>query len=98
MFLVANNFLYVNNENYSIIVCFFKIVTIIIASRKLVRMGRKFYLFVYYVKLISCELWMVEECVTLNGGLDIWTMKGLVAHVDLLNTEGSNFKLHLNRF
>jgi hypothetical protein len=75
MFSVASNFLYVNNRNYSITVCFFKIVATIIISRKFVRMGRKFCLFVYYVELISCELWMVEEGVPLNGGLEIWTMK-----------------------
>jgi len=34
-------------------------------------MGRKFCLFVYYVKLISTKLGMVEEGATLNGGLEI---------------------------
>ncbi len=33
-------------------------------------MGRKFCLFVYYVKLIGIELWMTEEVTTLNGGLE----------------------------
>jgi len=33
-------------------------------------MGRKFCLFVYYVKLIGIELWMIEEVTTLNEGLE----------------------------
>jgi hypothetical protein len=37
-------------------------------SRKLVSMGRKLWLFVYYVELINNKLWIVEETVTLNGG------------------------------
>jgi hypothetical protein len=41
--------------------CFSKIVVAIIVSRKLVRIGRKFCLFVYYVELINIKLWMVEE-------------------------------------
>jgi len=68
--------LYVNDGNYSINVCFSKIATTITVSRKLVRMGRKFCLFVYYVKLIDTELWTVEEGATLNGGLEIWTVQG----------------------
>jgi hypothetical protein len=63
---VAVNFLHVNDENYFIVVCFSNIVATIIASRKLVRMGRKFCLFVYYVELIGIELWMVEEGVTIE--------------------------------
>ncbi len=73
MFLVDVNFLHVNDENYFIIVCFSKIYTTIIVSRKLVRMGRKF---CWFVELISIELWMDEEGVALNGGLDIWTVEG----------------------
>ncbi len=65
------NFLHVNDRNYCIIVCFSNIVATIIISRKLVRMGRKFCLFVYYVKLISTKPRMVEEGVALNGGLEI---------------------------
>jgi len=34
-----------------------------------VSMGRKLWLFVYYVKLIDNKLWMVEEAVALNGGM-----------------------------
>jgi hypothetical protein len=71
LFLVVVNFLHVNGQNYSIIVCFSNIVATIIISRKLVRMARKFCLFVYYVKLISTKLGMVEEGVALNGGLEI---------------------------
>ncbi len=65
------NFLHVNNGNYSIIICFSNIAATIIISRKLVRMGRKVCLFVYYVELISTKLGMVEEGVALNGGLEI---------------------------
>jgi hypothetical protein len=39
-------------------------------SRKLVRMGRKICLFVYYTKLIDKKLWMVVEGATLKGGLE----------------------------
>ncbi len=66
MFLVTINFLHVNGENYFVIVCFSKIVITITTSRKLVRMGRKFCLFVYCVKLIGIELWMVEESATIE--------------------------------
>ncbi len=38
-------------------------------------MGRKSYLFVYYVKLINIELWMVEKGMTLNGGLESRTVE-----------------------
>jgi hypothetical protein len=70
---VVVSFLHVNNENYFVFVCFSKIVATITASRKLVRMGRKFCLFVYYVNLIGTKLWMVEEGVTIEwrlGDLD----------------------------
>jgi hypothetical protein len=73
---MAVNFLYVNGENYFIIVCFSKIAATITASRKLVKMGRKFCLFVYYVELIGIKLWMVEEGVAWYGGLEIWTVEG----------------------
>jgi hypothetical protein len=75
------NLLRVNSKNYSIIVCLSKITTIITTittSRKLVSMGRKNCLFVYYAKLISTKLWMVEEGATLKGGLELWTMKGMI--------------------
>ncbi len=72
------NFLHVNDENYFFIVCFSKIVAAIITSKKLVRMGSKFCLFLYYVKLIGIELWMAEEGATLNGGLEIWTMESRI--------------------
>ncbi len=70
---MAVNFLHVNDKNYSVIVCFSKIVLAITISRKLVKMGRKFCLLVYYVKLIGIELWMVEEGVAIEwrlGDLD----------------------------
>jgi hypothetical protein len=53
---MAINFLHVNDINYSITVCFFKIVVTIIVLKKLVRMGRKSCLFMYYVELIDTEL------------------------------------------
>jgi hypothetical protein len=71
---VAINFLHVNKKNYSVNICFSKISTTIIVSKKLVRMGRKFCLFVYYVKLIGIELWMVEEGAAIEwrlGDLDV---------------------------
>jgi hypothetical protein len=51
---------------------------IIIVSKKLVNMGRKSCLFVYYVELINIKLWMVEEVTTLNGGLESRTVEGMV--------------------
>jgi hypothetical protein len=43
-----------------------------------VKMGRKFCLFVHYVKLISTKVWMAEEGAPLNGGLEIWTVEGRI--------------------
>jgi len=51
---------------------------IIIVSKKLVNMGKKSCLFVYYVELINITLWMVEEVTTLNGGLESRTVEGMV--------------------
>jgi len=45
-------------------------------SRRLVNMGKKLCLFVYYVKLIDNKQWMVEEAATLNGAMNNRTMKG----------------------
>jgi hypothetical protein len=78
LFSTAVNFLHVNDGNYFVIIWFFKIVATITVSRKLVRMGRKFCLFVYYVELINTKLWMAEEGATLNGGLEIWTVEGRI--------------------
>jgi len=75
---VALNFLHVNGKNYFVTICFFKIAATITISRKLVRMGRKSCLFVYYVELIGTKLWMVEEGVTLNGGLKSTTVEGRI--------------------
>jgi hypothetical protein len=47
-------------------------------SRRLVTMGRKLCLFVYYVELIDNKLWMVEGVVTLNGGMESRTMEGRI--------------------
>jgi len=78
LFSVAINFLCVNNEKYSIIVCFSKITTTITTSRKLVKMGRRICLFMYYAKLIGVELWMVVEGATLKGGLEHWMKEGMI--------------------
>jgi hypothetical protein len=75
---VAVNFLHVNYENYFITVYFSKIAATIIVSRKLVKMGRKSSLFMYYVELIDAELWMVEEVAALNGGLESMIMEGKI--------------------
>ncbi len=75
---MAINFLHVNDRNYSITICFSNIVVVIIASKKLVKMGRKFCLFVYYVELIDIELWMAKEGAALNEGLEIWMIKGRI--------------------
>jgi len=76
---VAINFLHVNNKNYFITICFSKIAATISISRKLVRMGRKSRLFMYYVKLISTELWIVEEGAALNGGLESRMVEGRIS-------------------
>jgi hypothetical protein len=52
--------------------------TTIIVSRKLVNMGRKFYLFVYYAELIDTKLWMAKEDITLNGIMESRTMEGRI--------------------
>jgi hypothetical protein len=70
--------LHVNGENYFVTICLHKIVVAIIVSKKLLRMDRRFCLFVYYVELINTKLWMAEEGVALNGGLEIWTMEGKI--------------------
>ncbi len=76
MFSVAINFLCVNDEKYFITVCFSKIATTI--TKKLVRMGRKICLFMYYAKFIGAKLWMVVEGATLKGGLEHWTREAMI--------------------
>jgi hypothetical protein len=78
LFLIAFNFLHVNSEKYSVAVCFSKIVTTITTSRKLVKMGRRICLFVYYAELIGAKLWMVVEGVALKGGLEHWMVEGKI--------------------
>jgi hypothetical protein len=78
LFSVTTNFLRVNGGKYSIVVCFSKIVITITTSRKLVRMGKRICLFVYYAKLISVELQMDVEGVALKGGLEHWTVEGMI--------------------
>jgi hypothetical protein len=86
------NFLHVNGENYFIIVCLSIITIIIIVSRKLVNMGRKSCLFVYYVELIGTKLWMDEEAVTLNVGLESRMVENLKTMLVGFSSFTINFK------
>jgi len=45
--------------------------TTMIVSRKLVSLGRKLCLFVYYVEKINNKQWMVKKITTLNG--NVWS-------------------------
>jgi hypothetical protein len=56
-------------------------------------MGRKFFLFVYYVKLINTKLWMLKEGVALKKGLELWTMEGRTRS-GIQKNEGRFFFLH----
>ncbi len=47
-------------------------------SRKLVNMGRKSCLFMYYVELIDIKLWMDEEAMALNGGIKSRMVEGRI--------------------
>jgi hypothetical protein len=47
-------------------------------SRKLVNMGRKSCLFMYYVELIDTKLWMDEEAMTLNGSIESKLVEGRI--------------------
>jgi hypothetical protein len=63
----------VNDKKNSISICFSKIATTISASRKLVRMGRKICLFVFYTELIDAELRM--KGAALKEGLEHWMVE-----------------------
>ncbi len=93
MFLVAINFLRVNNKNYFVVVCFSRIATTITSSRKLVRMGKKICLIVYYVKFIGTKIWMVKESVALKKGLELWMVEGRITR-EIRKNEGMFFFLH----
>jgi hypothetical protein len=54
------------------------LVIAIIVSKKLVSMGRKSCLFVYYAELINIELWMAEEATTLNDSLERRMVEGMI--------------------
>lgn len=41
-------------------------------------MDKKFCLFMYYVELINNKLWMVEEVVALNGGVESRMVEGRI--------------------
>jgi hypothetical protein len=86
------NFLHVNGKNYFIIVRLSIITIIIIVSRKLVNMGRKSCLFVYYVELIGTKLWMDEEVVTLNVGLESRMVENLKTMLVGFSSFTINFK------
>ncbi len=47
-----------------------------IVSRRLVSMGRKLCLFMYYVELIDDIQWMAKEVVALNGAMESRTTEG----------------------
>jgi hypothetical protein len=47
-------------------------------SRRLVSMGRKLCLFVYYVELTNNKQWMVEEATTLNGAMESRMVEGSI--------------------
>jgi hypothetical protein len=49
-----------------------------IISRRLVNMGRKLCLFVYYVELIDNKQWMVEEATILNEVMENRTVEGSI--------------------
>jgi len=49
-----------------------------IVSRRLVSMGKKLCLFVYYVEQIDNKQWMVEEAMALNGGMESRMMEGKI--------------------
>jgi hypothetical protein len=70
--------MHVNDGNYSITICNSRISRIITASRKLVRMGRRICLFMYYVELIGTKLWIAKEGATLKEGLEFWMVEGRI--------------------
>ncbi len=41
-------------------------------------MGRKLYLFMYYVELIDNKQWMAEEATALNGARESRTVEGSI--------------------
>jgi len=75
---VAINFLRVNGKKYSIVVYFSRVVITITTSRKLVKMGRRICLLVYYAELVDAKLWMAMEGVALKGGLEPWIMEDMI--------------------
>jgi hypothetical protein len=46
--------------------------------RRLVNMGRKLCLFVYYVEQIDNKQWMAKEVATLNGGMENKMLEGRI--------------------
>jgi len=49
-----------------------------IVSRRLVSMGRKLCLFMYYVEQIDNKQWMPNEAMTLNGGMESKMLEGRI--------------------
>ncbi len=76
VFVFSGCQLFARNGKDDSIICLLAIV--IIDSRKLVNMGRKSCLFVYYVELIDTKLWMAKEVMKLNGGLENKTVEGKI--------------------
>jgi hypothetical protein len=47
-------------------------------SRKLVSLGRKLYLFMYYVEQINNKQWMAKKTTTLNGSMWSRMVEGMI--------------------
>jgi hypothetical protein len=47
-------------------------------SRRLVNMGRKLCLFVYYVEQINNKQWIAKEVAALNGGMESRTVENML--------------------
>ncbi len=53
-----------------------------IVLRRLVSSGRKFCLFVYYVKQINNKQWMAKKTTTLNGSMWSRTVEGKILFLE----------------
>jgi hypothetical protein len=50
-------------------------------SRRLVSLGRKFCLFVYYVEQINNKQWMAKKIAALNGGMQSRMVEGKIRKI-----------------
>jgi hypothetical protein len=53
-----------------------------IVSRRLVNLGRKFCLFVYYVEQINNKQWMVKKTTALNGSMWSRMVEGMILFLE----------------